>query len=66
VHCDESFRVDPKLVVHLHSKNLHHYKQLAKLWGEESINNVSCNASIGYSLFHRNGEPCQQERQYKR
>jgi hypothetical protein len=49
MHCDESFIVDPKLVVHLHPKNLHHHKQLAKPQGELSINNFSFNASIGYS-----------------
>jgi hypothetical protein len=29
VHCDDSFGVDPKLVIHLHPENLHHHKQLA-------------------------------------
>jgi hypothetical protein len=66
VHCDKSFRVDMKLVVYLHPENLHHHKQLVKLWGEESINNFSCNASIGYSLTHRNGELCQWVRKCKR
>jgi hypothetical protein len=28
MHYDESFRVDLKLVVHLHPGNLHHHKQL--------------------------------------
>jgi hypothetical protein len=32
-HCDESFGVDSKLVVHLHLKNQHHHKQLTKLRG---------------------------------
>jgi hypothetical protein len=49
VHCDESFVVDPRLVVHLHPKNLHHHKQLAKPQDKLSINNFSCNASIDYS-----------------
>jgi hypothetical protein len=38
-----------ELVVHLHPENLHHHKQLAKLQGDESTNNFSFNASIGYS-----------------
>jgi hypothetical protein len=59
VHCDESFGVGLELIVHLHLKNLHYHKQFAKLQGEESINNFSCKAFIGYSLTHQNGEPCQ-------
>jgi hypothetical protein len=55
VHCYGSFGVGPELIVHLHPKNLHHHKQLAKLWGEESINIFSYNAFIGYSLTHQNG-----------
>jgi hypothetical protein len=49
VHCGEAFEVDPKLVVHLHLENLHHHKQLAIPRVKQSINNFSCNASIGYS-----------------
>jgi hypothetical protein len=66
VHCDGSFGVGPELVVHLHLKNLHHHKQLVKLWREESIDKFSCNASIGYSLTHQNGKPCQRVRMCKR
>jgi hypothetical protein len=62
----ESFGVDMKLVVHLHSENLHHHKQLIKLQGEESTDNFSCNTSISYSLTHRNGELCQWVRKCKR
>jgi hypothetical protein len=56
VHYNESFGVNLKLVVHLHLENLHHYKQLIKLRGEESINTFSCNASIGYSSTYQNRE----------
>jgi hypothetical protein len=59
MHCDRYFGVSPKLVIHRHPENLHHHKQLTKLRGEESTNNFLCNASIGYSLTHRNEEPCQ-------
>jgi hypothetical protein len=58
VHCDESFGVDSKLVIHLHLENLYHHKQLAKLRVKGSINNFSFNVSIGYNLSHRNGEAC--------